>query len=323
MRMTLPAGVWLFVALAGCDRQSPVARVAPAAVPSPLDAIPDGPAPPITIKPSFQCARPVVEGEPILPLDAPLTELQKLICAEPELALLDRQTHEAYLAARLRRGVDRARLSKAEQQWEANRATCLKAADPRDCVAEASRTRLAEFVLQDPTTVPRTQLEFTCNGTATPLTAAFYSRLRPAFAVLGFGGQQAIVFVEPTNVGLKYGRTGVDFFVLHGQVTAEFYGHALACTAPSWRPSEASAPVVAAPETSARHLAPQAPKEASAPVPSSVPAEAPASIAAAQATDALVRQIVKQAQAPSAPGPTPTTMPIEAPASPTSVDPKP
>ncbi len=287
MRITLSAGALLLVALAGCDRQPSTARVAGVAAPS-LEAIPDRPAPQITIRPSFQCGKPVAEGEPILRLDAPLTELQTLICAEPELALLDRQTHEAYLVTRLRSGVDRARLSRAQAQWEANRETCLKAADPRDCVAEVSRTRLAELALQDPKLVAGTQVAFTCQGTGTPLTAAFYSRFDPPFAVLGFGRQQAIVFLQPTNAGLKYQRTGANIFVHQGRVKAEMYGRTLACVLPSSHWLEAATPAVAAAEAQAPATAateaPLAPSPALAPVapPVSAPVQQAPAIAAVQ-----------------------------------------
>ncbi|AER54933.1 lipoprotein lprI [Pseudoxanthomonas spadix BD-a59] len=313
MRMTLPATLLLLAAVAGCDRPPPPR--APAAVRSALDTTPDGPAPPITIKPSFQCPRPVVEGEPQLPLDAPLTDLQKLICDEPELALLDRQAHQAYLAARLRRGVDRAGLSRAERQWQDNRKVCLKAPDPRACAAETSRTRLVELALQDPATVARTRLDFACKGTATPLTAAFYSQLKPAFAVLGFGDQQAIVFAEPTHSGLKYGRTGVDFFVRKGQVTADFYGRALACRSPTWRPAEEAPTRLAAQATDA--LVEQVSRTTSAstsasPVPNAPPSSGSAN-AAEVATAAPVVQAPVRQGAPTAPTSAPWPASVQAP----------
>lgn len=174
MRMTRAGGLLLVALLAGCERKPPAPAAAP--VSQQAEPVPDAPAPPVTIKASFQCPRPVVAGEPILPMDAPLTDLQKLICAEPELALLDRHVHEAYLAMRLRSGVDRGSLSKAEAKWQADRETCLKADDPRDCVAEATRTRLVELALQDPNTVAGTQVAFSCKGTGTPLTAAVERR---------------------------------------------------------------------------------------------------------------------------------------------------
>ncbi|RMW92087.1 hypothetical protein D9R12_14700 [Pseudoxanthomonas spadix] len=311
--MTLPATLLLLAAVAGCDRPPPPR--APAAVRSALDTTPDGPAPPITIKPSFQCPRPVVEGEPQLPLDAPLTDLQKLICDEPELALLDRQAHQAYLAARLRRGVDRAGLSRAERQWQDNRKVCLKAPDPRACAAETSRTRLVELALQDPATVARTRLDFACKGTATPLTAAFYSQLKPAFAVLGFGDQQAIVFAEPTHSGLKYGRTGVDFFVRKGQVTADFYGRALACRSPTWRPAEEAPTRVAAQAADA--LVEQVSRTTSAstsasPVPNAPPSSGSAN-AAEVATAAPVVQAPVRQGAPTAPTSAPWPASVQAP----------
>lgn len=313
MRMTLPATLLLLAAVAGCDRPPPPR--APAAVRSALDTTPDGPAPPITIKPSFQCPRPVVEGEPQLPLDAPLTDLQKLICDEPELALLDRQAHQAYLAARLRRGVDRAGLSRAERQWQDNRKVCLKAPDPRACAAETSRTRLVELALQDPATVARTRLDFACKGTATPLTAAFYSQLKPAFAVLGFGDQQAIVFAEPTHSGLKYGRTGVDFFVRKGQVTADFYGRALACRSPTWRPAEEAPTRLAAQATDA--LVEQVSRTTSAstsasPVPNAPPSSGSANAAEVTTAAPVVQAPVRQG-APTAPTSAPWPASVQAP----------
>ncbi|MDR6140008.1 hypothetical protein [Pseudoxanthomonas sp. SORGH_AS_0997] len=243
MRTPLTAGVVLLLALAGCDRPRPAAAAGDAAA---EEALPDTPAPPVTVRASFQCPRPAIEGEPALPLDAPLSALQRLICAQPDLALLDRRVHEAYLATRLRSGVDRGNLSKRQTQWQADRDTCLKAADPSACVDEALRTRLVELALQDPQTVAGTRVAFVCEGTGTPLTAAFYSRFDPPFAVLGFGKQQAVVFLRPTNAGLKYERSGANLFVHQGRVEAELYGRTLACVLPSSPWLRAPAPAVAA-----------------------------------------------------------------------------
>lgn len=243
MRTPLTAGVVLLLALAGCDRPRPAAAAGDAAA---EEALPDTPAPPVTVRASFQCPRPAIEGEPALPLDAPLSALQRLICAQPDLALLDRRVHEAYLATRLRSGVDRGNLAKRQTQWQADRDTCLKAADPSACVDEALRTRLVELALQDPQTVAGTRVAFVCEGTGTPLTAAFYSRFDPPFAVLGFGKQQAVVFLRPTNAGLKYERSGANLFVHQGRVEAELYGRTLDCVLPSSPWLRAPAPAVAA-----------------------------------------------------------------------------
>ncbi|XHS32592.1 hypothetical protein ACFJI1_02210 [Pseudoxanthomonas sp. UC29_72] len=242
MRTPLTAGVVLLLALAGCDRPRPAAAAGDAAA---EEALPDTPAPPVTVRASFQCPRPAVEGEPALPLDAPLSALQRLICAQPDLALLDRRVHEAYLATRLRSGVDRGSLAKRQTQWQADRDTCLKAADPSACVDEALRTRLVELALQDPQTVAGTRVAFVCEGTGTPLTAAFYSRFDPPFAVLGFGKQQAVVFLRPTNAGLKYERSGANLFVHQGRVEVELYGRTLDCVLPSSPRLRAPAPAPA------------------------------------------------------------------------------
>ncbi len=74
MRTPLTAGVVLLLALAGCDRPRPAAAAGDAAA---EEALPDTPAPPVTVRASFQCPRPAIEGEPALPLDAPLSALQR------------------------------------------------------------------------------------------------------------------------------------------------------------------------------------------------------------------------------------------------------
>lgn len=184
------------------------APATPASMPAPASE----PAP--SAGPSFDCAQ--AQGE-----------VEKLVCADPELARLDRQLAERY--ARVKDVPDAQAVVAQQRGWVKGRDDCWKADDKPLCVREAYLTRLAELAINGGGVVVPTPVEYRCDDNSRPLTAVFYNDLDPQVAVITWGNDQAIAFPQPAASGARYGRTGLDFREHQGEVKVDFYGNALTC----------------------------------------------------------------------------------------------
>jgi uncharacterized protein len=160
------------------------------------------------------------------------TEAEKLVCADPQLAALDRQlaTEYQYAVAKARAGS--AGLDAAQRGWVAGRDDCWKDGDVRTCVLEAYQTRLVELKLNRSDTIVPPIVEYRCDDDSKPLSAVFYNEFEPRSAVLTWGDDQAIIFAQPTASGIRYEREGVEYREHQGQVTVDFHGNKLVCSAP-------------------------------------------------------------------------------------------
>ena len=169
--------------------------------------------------PSFDCGKAESEAE-------------KLVCSEPRLAALDRQLADEYQHALAEPGTDKAVLESVQRGWVSGRDDCWKADDLRRCVLESYQTRLVELKIDDPDTVRPEAVTYECPDGSKPLTAQFYNQFDPKAAVLTWGTDKAIVFVQPSGSGARYGREGLEFWEHQGEVSVDFYGNEFVCTAP-------------------------------------------------------------------------------------------
>jgi uncharacterized protein len=201
--------------LAGCtpeaaapaDTASTPAATGAASITAPAEpASTDAPA---IVPPSFDCAKAVSEAE-------------RLVCGDAELAALDRQ-----LSARYREAKDAD--PAAQRGWAKGRDDCWKAPDARLCVLEAYRTRLVELAIAAPGTVVPKAVEYRCSNNREPFTMTYYNDLDPQAAVMTLGNDQAIVFPQPAASGAKYGRVGVEYWEHQGEASVDFFGNKLSC----------------------------------------------------------------------------------------------
>ena len=148
--------------------------------------------------PSFDCAQATSSAE-------------ELVCADPDLAALDRRLSERFAAAMaaaegLDAGADEAvgTLRATQRGWIGGRDECWKADDPAACVAEAYLTREAELValwLLEPPTASGT---FICGGTpANELTADFFDTELPGVRV-EYGDSVAAGWLTRAASGSRY-----------------------------------------------------------------------------------------------------------------------
>ncbi len=190
--------------------------------------------------PSFDCA-------------TAATDVEKMVCSDPALASLDRRLAAEYAHALKTAGADRAALQSTQDGWVAGRDECGKAGrnagrtaeDMHRCLVEAYQTRLVELKIDDPDTVRPPTITYSCPGQQT-LTARFYNQFDPPAAVLTHGTdsdtdtdtdtetetETAIVFIERSGSGARYGRTGVEYWEHQGEVTVDFYGDTFVCRTP-------------------------------------------------------------------------------------------
>ena len=217
--MKIPVLVLSVLMLAACQPQAPAPVAAPAA-PEPPAAPTEAasPAAPSSgaVAPSFDCANST-------------NEIEKLVCADPELATADVRLAEVYDKELNRPETVKPAMAATQRGWVKGRDDCWKEEDKRRCVLEAYWTRLAELQINSPETTTPTPLEMRCDDNSQPVSASFYNGFDPPALVLTVGNDQAILFSEPSASGSKYGRSGAEFWEHQGEAKIDFYGKKLTC----------------------------------------------------------------------------------------------
>ena len=217
--MKIPVLVLSVLMLAACQPQAPAPVAAPAAPEPPAATTePASPAAPNTgaVAPSFDCANST-------------NEIEKLVCADPELATADVRLAEVYDKELNRPETVKPAMAATQRGWVKGRDDCWKEEDKRRCVLEAYWTRLAELQINSPETTTPTPLEMRCDDNSQPVSASFYNGFDPPALVLTVGNDQAILFSEPSASGSKYGRSGAEFWEHQGEAKIDFYGNKLTC----------------------------------------------------------------------------------------------
>lgn len=217
--MKSPALFLCVLLLAACKPQpaAPVAEPAAPAAPEPgVEAAPDAPPADELFAASFDCAKAA-------------SEIEKLVCADPELAAVDKRLTEVYEKELNRPDSVKPAMAAAQRGWIKGRDDCWKEDDKRRCALEAYWTRLAELQINSPETMAPTPVEFRCDDNRQAVSAAFYSQFDPLSVVLTVGKDQAILFSEPSASGSRYVRDGAELWEHQGEATIEFYGLKLKC----------------------------------------------------------------------------------------------
>lgn len=117
-------------------------------------------------------------------------------------------------------------LQEAQRRWAAKRLACRKAPDPKACVDEANRARIAE--LQDAQASAPKVVEFECQGSDQPFTAQFRDG-DPPTAVFMLGGDRVEVPSAASASGARYTGNGVDYWEHQGEAKVDFEGTQLTC----------------------------------------------------------------------------------------------
>ena len=155
-------------------------------------------------------------------------DIEDLICADAKLATLDRRLAQAYATALKNYPAGELKTLRAVQRgWIKGRNDCWKAADKRDCVDYAYRSRITELEISAGDLVVPEPVNYVCDGGPYDyLTAIFYQQaLLPAVVLTRVGGPdgdaQVIAFIQPSGSGGKYAGGNTLFWEHHGEAMLE------------------------------------------------------------------------------------------------------
>ncbi|MFT3806322.1 MliC family protein [Arenimonas sp.] len=216
--MKAPVFALVALMLAACQPQPAAPAAEPAAaMPEPVaEAAHDAPPADEVFAASFDCAKAT-------------SEIEKLVCADPELAALDKRLADVYQKELDRPDTVKPAMAASQRGWSKGRDDCWKAGDTRRCTLESYWTRLAELQVNSPDTAAPTPVNFDCDNDGQAVSAMFYAQFEPLTMQLQVGKDRAFLFAEPSGSGSKYGRDGAEFWEHQGEASIDFYGNKLKC----------------------------------------------------------------------------------------------
>jgi uncharacterized protein/heat shock protein HslJ len=167
--------------------------------------------------PAFDCAR--AGGE-----------VEEVICADQELAALDRELDRLYERAVRSYPAEELRGLKAFQRgWIKGRNECWKADDLRECVLAEYQLRITELQIGTGSVVVPKAIGFTCDG-GRSVTAVFYENtMLPAAVLTLAGGEQIIAYRQPSASGAKYSGRNVEFWTRGDEARMTWFGEESLC----------------------------------------------------------------------------------------------
>lgn len=127
------------------------------------------------------------------------------VCADPALALLDRQLAEVYRAALPKARNEHPPVLKAEQRgWVKGRDDCWKATDQRRCVEESYQRRIAELQVRYRLLPARGPVRLACDGDPRNEVLLNYFDTTPPTLEAQRGDQVSLMFQQPSASGIRY-----------------------------------------------------------------------------------------------------------------------
>jgi uncharacterized protein/heat shock protein HslJ len=158
-------------------------------------------------------------------------EVEQLICRDQPLAKLDQELSEVYAGALENIPATEHATTRAMQRgWIKGRNDCWKAEDVKNCVEASYHTRIVELQITGGLLVVPDYTSFICNQQqGKPFTTVFYNQTNPPSAVLTWGSDQVITFIQPSGSGARYAAPGVEFWSHQGEAKIDWFGTRLLC----------------------------------------------------------------------------------------------
>ena len=173
---------------------------------------------------------------------SPTSRAEAVICADAELATLDRQMMQVYAAALKKARNERPPMLKAEQRgWIKGRNDCWKSPDQRECMAESYRIRIAELQARYRLIAPMATVRYSCDGNPTNEVLATFFNTDPATLIAERGDAVSFMVQQISASGARYQGRNESLWEHRGEATIVWgYG------APEMRCQPVSAPAQAA-----------------------------------------------------------------------------
>lgn len=146
--------------------------------------------------------------------------IEKMICADPELGALDRTLSAVYSAALHKAANERPPTLNAEQRdWIKGRNDCWKADDKRACVVETYRRRIVELQARYRLVHASPPVRYVCNGNPADEVIAVYFQTDPPSLIAERGDQTSLMFLEPSASGTRYVGRNESLWEHQGEAT--------------------------------------------------------------------------------------------------------
>lgn len=157
--------------------------------------------------PAFDCAK--AEGS-----------VEELICADDDLAALDRELAAAYAAAAQKAVDEHPPVLKAEQRgWIKGRNECWKSDDPRSCVEDAYRLHIAELQARYRLVPEAGPFWYACDGDPRNEVVVTYFETDPPSLIAERGDTVSFMVAQPAASGAKYQGRNALFWEHQGEAT--------------------------------------------------------------------------------------------------------
>jgi len=152
-------------------------------------------------------------------------DIEQLICADSELATLDRTLSVVYAAAQRKAANERPPTLKAEQRgWVKGRNDCWKTGDWRQCVAKSYRLRIAELQSRYRLIPVSASATFVCDGNPRDEVVANFFKTDPPSLIAERGDRVSLMFQQPAASGSSYQGRNESLWEHQGEATV-VWGH--------------------------------------------------------------------------------------------------
>jgi uncharacterized protein len=151
--------------------------------------------------------------------------IEALICVDEELSALDRTLAEIYAAATAGASSEQSPILAAEQQgWINGRDDCWENPEPRRCIEDNYRLRIAELQARYRLVEAIGPVTYLCNSNPhNTVTATFY-RTDPPTLIAEHGDQASLMYLQPSASGARYQGRNASFWEHHGEALVT-WGH--------------------------------------------------------------------------------------------------
>jgi uncharacterized protein len=157
--------------------------------------------------PSFNCSK-VMKGS-----------IEAMVCADEELAGLDRDLTAVYVQAIAQVGEEQSSTLKAEQRgWIKGRNECWKSDDKRACVRDQYILRIAELQARYRLVTMQGPVSYRCNDEAGTEIITTYFATDPPTLIAERGDQVSLMYQKPSGSGARYVGRNESLWEHQGEV---------------------------------------------------------------------------------------------------------
>jgi uncharacterized protein len=146
--------------------------------------------------------------------------IEALICADAELAALDRKLASVYSAASAQATNEQPPILKAEQRgWIKGRNDCWKSDDQRKCAEDEYVNRIAELQARYRLVSAIGPVRFICNDNPADEIIITHFQTEPPTMIAERGDSVSLMYIQPSASGSKYQGRNESFWEHHGEAT--------------------------------------------------------------------------------------------------------